>query len=140
MTGMATAFTRTLRRLEPGGLGRPIRNMAIAAGIIGAWTAWGVLSRLTLYEASSQGRLEIDHAIHSVEVPAGGRVAESFLALGREVQAGDVLLRLESDTERYALREEQEKLTALAPELAALRAQAASLTQARQDEASAAET
>jgi multidrug resistance efflux pump len=43
--------------------------------------------------------------------------------LGQEVVAGEVLLRLDSDTQQYALREEREKLAALDPELAALQAQ-----------------
>src|SRR2546426_894003 len=137
-TGMATAFTRTLRHLELQGSRRPIRTAALAAAVIGAWGAWSSLSRVTVYEVSSQARLEVDRAVHAVEAPAAGRVAESLMVLGKEVAAGEILLRLDSDTEQYALREEREKLTALNPELAALRAQAASIEQARQEEARAA--
>jgi membrane fusion protein (multidrug efflux system) len=112
---------------------------AVAAATIGAWIAWGWLARITVYEVSSQARLEVDRAVHAVEVPAGGRVVESRMVLGKEVTAGEILLRLDGDTEEYALREEREKLTALDPELGALRAQAGSLGQARQEEARAAQ-
>jgi len=73
-----------------------------------------------------------------VEAPAAGRVIESRMALGQEVAARDILLRLNAESERYSLQEENEKLTAIAPELAALRAQTASIEQARQEEARAA--
>jgi multidrug resistance efflux pump len=107
---------------------------AVAAAAIGAWVAWGWLSSITVYEVSSQARLEVDRAVRAVEAPVGGRVVESRMVLGQDVVAGEILLRLDSDTEQYALREEREKLTALDPELAALRAQVTSLTQARQEE------
>jgi membrane fusion protein (multidrug efflux system) len=57
------------------------------------------------------------------------------MALGRAVVAGEVLLRLDSDTDQFALREEREKLAALDPEVTALRAQEVSIGQARQEEA-----
>src|SRR6266536_2708994 len=117
--GMATAFTRTLRRLEPQGFRRPILLTGTAAAMIAAWGAWGTLARVTLYEVSGHARLEVDRAVHPVESPAAGRVVESRLALGQEVAAGDILLRLNADAERYSLREETARLTALEPELAA---------------------
>src|SRR5207244_12686046 len=49
---------------------------------------------VTLYEISNQALLEVDRAVHTVESPVAGRVIESRLALGREVIAGEVLLRL----------------------------------------------
>jgi membrane fusion protein, adhesin transport system len=135
---MATAFTRTLRRLEPRGYRRPLMMTASATVVLAGWGAWATVARVTLYEISSQARLEVDRAVHAVESPAAGRVIESRLTLGQEVTAGEVLLRLNADAERYSLREENEKLTALGPELAALRAQASSIEQARQQEARAA--
>jgi membrane fusion protein (multidrug efflux system) len=136
---MATAFTRTLRRLDSTGFKRPIRTAAVVGVVLGAWSAWGTLVHVTIYEVSTQARLEVGRAVHSVEAPAGGRVIESRMTLGQEVIAGEVLLRLDSDTQQFALREEREKLAALDPELAALQAQSASIAQARQDEARAAQ-
>src|SRR5258706_4523918 len=136
---MATAFTRTLRRLDAPGLHRPIRATALVAAVLAAWAAWGTLAHVTIYEVSTQARLEVGRAVHSVEAPAGGRVIESRMTLGQEVIAGEMLLRLDSDTQQFALREEREKLAALDPELAALQAQAASIAQARRDEARAAQ-
>jgi multidrug resistance efflux pump len=135
---MATAFTRTLRRLEPEGFRRPVLITVAATAVLAGWGAWAAGARVTLYEVSRQARLEVDRAVHPVEAPVSGRVVESRLVLGRDVVEGEVLLRLNSDSERYSLREENERLTALPHELAALRAQASSTEQARRDEAEAA--
>jgi multidrug resistance efflux pump len=134
---MPTAFNRTLRRIEADGFRRFLIMAATAATLLGAWGAWAAVAHITLYETSSHARLEVDRAVHAVESPAAGRVVESRLALGRQVVAGEVLLCLNAEAEQYALREENEKLAALGPEIAALRAQAVSIEEARQQEAKA---
>jgi membrane fusion protein (multidrug efflux system) len=106
---------------------------ATAAIAIGVWAVWGTLARITLYEVSTHARLEVDGAPHPVDSPASGKVVESRLRLGQEVAAGEVLLRLDADSERFSLREEREKASALEAELAALRAQASSIEQAREE-------
>ena len=135
---MDTAFHRTLRRLESGRIWRSLGLTVLAGVALAAWFCWALMARVTLYEISTNARLEVDHAVHSIESPVAGRVIESRLALGQEVTLGQVLLRLNADAEQYSLREENEKLAALEPELAALRAQAAALEQARQEEIRAA--
>jgi multidrug resistance efflux pump len=136
---MATAFHRTLRQLESDGIWRSLILGVIAALILGAWAGWAVMARVSLYVTSTSARLEVDRAVHSIESPVAGRVIESRLKLGQEVTAGEVLLRLNADAEQYSLREENEKLAALEPEIRALRAQSATLEQARQEEMSAAQ-
>src|SRR5262245_50689226 len=113
---MATAFHRTLRRLESGGIWRSLVLTAAAAVILVVWFCWAVMAHMTLYETSAHARLEVDRAVHSIESPVSGRVIESRLALGQEVMAGEILLRLDADAEQYSLREENEKLAALEPE------------------------
>jgi membrane fusion protein (multidrug efflux system) len=135
---MATAFTRTLRTLEPHGARRFLIMTVPAAVVLAAWTTWGTLAQVTLYEVSGQTRLEVDRAAHSVDSPASGRVVESRLRLGQEVAAGEVLLRLDGEAEGFSLREEREKVTALEVELAALHAQASSIGQGRAEAARAA--
>jgi membrane fusion protein (multidrug efflux system) len=130
---MDTAFHRTLRRLESGGIWRSLGMTVLAGVALAAWFSWAVMAHVTLYEISANARLEVDRAVHSIESPVAGRVIESRLALGQEVTVGEVLLRLNADAEQYSLREENEKLAALEPELAALRAQALTLEQARQE-------
>src|SRR5215470_14442158 len=136
---MATAFHRTLRQFERDGIWRSLLLTAVAALILAAWVGWAVMARVSLYVTSTSARLEVDRAVHSIESPVAGRVVESRLKLGQEVTAGEVLLRLNADAEQYSLREENEKLAALEPEIQALRAEAATLEQARQEEIRAAQ-
>src|SRR5262249_19779891 len=132
---MSTAFHRTLLRLESDGTWRSLLLTVVAAATLTAWFVWAVMARATLYVTSTPARLQGERAAHPIQSPVAGRVIESRLMLGQEVTAGEVLLRLNADAEQYSLREENEKLSALQPELAALRAQAATLEQARLDEA-----
>jgi membrane fusion protein (multidrug efflux system) len=135
---MGTAFHRTLRQLEFDGIWRSLILAVIAAVILGGWVDWAVMASVSLYVTSTSARLEVDRAVHSIESPVAGRVIESRLKLGQEVTAGEVLLRLNADVEQYSIREENEKLAALEPEIRALRAQAVTLEQARQEEMRAA--
>lgn len=135
---MATAFSRTLRTLEPQGARRFLTVTVTAAVVIAGWILWGTLAHVTLYEISSQARLEVDRATRPVDSPASGKVVESRLRLGQEVSAGDVLFRLDADAERFSLSEEREKVIALEAELAALHQQASSIEQAREEAARAA--
>jgi multidrug resistance efflux pump len=135
---MATAFTRTLRHLEPQGTRRFLTTAVAAAALIAVWTTWGTLARVTLYEISGQAHLEVDRAPHAVDSPASGKVVESLLRLDQEVSAGELLVRLDGDAERFSLTEERQKVTALEAELAALHAQASSIEHARQETARAA--
>ena len=131
---MASAFSRTLRRLETRSR-RPIWTAIGGTAVLAAWIAWSAGSRLSVYEVSEKARIEVDRAVNAIESPVAGRVFESRMVLGKEVVAGEVLLRLDSDTDQFALREEREKLAALDPELTALRAQEANVVQASQEEA-----
>ena len=135
---MATAFTRTLRKLEPQGARRFLIVTVTATVVIAGWSVWGTLAHVTLYEVSGQARLEVDRATHPVDSPASGKVVESRMQLGQEVAAGEVLLRLDGEAEGFSVREEREKVTALAIEVAALQAQASSIEQAREEAARAA--
>jgi multidrug resistance efflux pump len=58
-----------------------------------------------------------------VQAPVAGRVMQAHLALGREVQAGELLIELDAGAEEQRLQEEQERLAALKPQLEALRRQ-----------------
>ena len=58
-----------------------------------------------------------------MEAQVAGRVQATYLVLGREVQAGDVLVELDADTQRLQLEEERARLAALIPQISELRAE-----------------
>lgn len=99
-----------------------------------AWIAWAFGAHLTRYEVSDSARLEVGSALYPIQSPTSGRLAASYLALGREVKSGDVLVELESQAEQLSLAEQRTKLVSLQPQLAALRTQAESQTAGQSDE------
>lgn len=65
--------------------------------------------------------MEADSAIYPLEALFGGRVISSRLALGKEVQAGDVLVEVDTRTEQLQIQEEKTRGAALGIQLEKLR-------------------
>ena len=118
---MHGAFPRTLGSFASDGYRRSAVWIALALVLLGAWAAWFFAAPVTVYEVSSAARLEVDRALHPLSAPADGVVISSSLALDRPVRAGDVLVELESKTERLQLEEERVRLTGIGPQLQSLR-------------------
>lgn len=111
-------------------------NLCIALALLlgCGWFAWAFGAHLTRYEVSDSARLEVDAALYPVQSALSGRLAASYLVLGREVNAGDVLLELDSRAEQLSLAEQRTKLQSIQPQLAALRTQADSQVAGQEDE------
>jgi len=118
---MSTAFSHFIRSLDADSFRRSMLGLLLVAGLLAAWFAWLFLARITVYEVTDTARLEVDRAVHPVDSPVAGRIVSTRLVMGREVQAGDVLVELDADTQQLQLKEEQTELTALAPQIATLR-------------------
>src|SRR3954462_8330874 len=108
--------------------------LLVAVLLVAGWFGWAFLSRITRFEISDSARLEIDSAIYPVQANTAGELLSSRLALGRHVNAGDLLVELSTERERLALEEEKARLAALQPQLAALRAELESETEGKTDE------
>jgi multidrug resistance efflux pump len=116
----SAVFSRSARAIDRSG--RPALVAAlVGVALLGAWVTWFVLARVSVYELSKTARVEVETASHEVDAPVAGRVVKSALGLGKAVNAGDVLLELESD--RYRLEREAEltQLRVVAPQIEALR-------------------
>ena len=87
--------------------------MGLMALLLGGWSCWFFGSRLTLYEVSARSRLEVSGQVHAVQAPLAGRVVKTYLELGRKVQRGDLLVELDSTTQRLQLEEVRTRLTTL---------------------------
>jgi len=128
---MSSPFSRTLRSLEADGFQRTSWRLLLAAALLTAWAAWFFLGGVMRYEVSETARLEADRAAHPVQAPVAGRILATHLTLGREVQEGEVLVELEPDIQQHQVEEERSRLGAFAPQLEALRQEAAAETRAR---------
>lgn len=114
---MAIAFSRSVRSLQADTFRRPAIGILIGVLLLGGWSAWLFLARISVYEATPKARLEVDRAVHPVEAPISGRVVAIHLVLGQEVQAGEVLVELDSSTQRLQLQEYRTQQGGLARQL-----------------------
>src|SRR5262245_5295650 len=110
---MPTPFTRCARSLAADGFNRPLASILIVTILLGGWLAWLALAEVSLCETTGEARLEVDSAAHPIEALLGGRVTATRLKVGREVKAGDVLVELETESQRLQPAEEQARVTAL---------------------------
>jgi membrane fusion protein (multidrug efflux system) len=106
-------------------------SLAIATGLLGAWIVWGTAGRVSLYEVSTSSRVEIVGATAPLESPFLGKVVRSSLTLGRVVEAGELLVELDSRSEQLAKREADTRLAGIGPRLDGLATQLAAERDAR---------
>jgi multidrug resistance efflux pump len=116
---MAYPFSRTLRALSLDRPARPIWLVVAAPLVLIGWLIWFFAARISLYEVAPSARLEVDRAAHPISTATSGRVVWTSLTLGQSVVAGQILVELEAEAERRKLEQEQQRLSALRPELQA---------------------
>ena len=128
---MSTAFSRTARAMAADGFRGSFVAIAFSLLLLGAWLAWCVFAPIPRYEVTPTARLEVDQLIRPVQSPVLARIVTSNLQIGRVVQAGDVLVELDSATQRFQVQEEMAHMTALTSEIVSLRAQVSGTNQAK---------
>ena len=121
-----TSFSRTMRALDADGLSPALLGVVLVAGLAGVWSAWLVAARVPVYQLSEAARLEVER-IHPVASPVSGRVVSTSLAVGRDVQQGDVLLEIDANRERLETDEQRTLLTSLAGEIAGVGREASAI-------------
>ena len=129
-----TAFARTYARLlsDRGGLTRSLLGVGLL--VLGGWCVWAARARVTLYEVSSEARVELDAAAYPIQAPLLGRVVEAHLRVGQAVQRGDVLVEIDAAPEQLQMRQENVHGQGLDLEMNRLRSQVAAEQTARTEE------
>ena len=115
-----SAFRRTLRALNEGGFSRWSGTVIFTVALLCAWSLWFVFARISVYETSQSARVELDGTVYPIDTPVTGRVVASNLALGRRVNAGDVLVEIDAAPLVLEQRELETKRSSLANEIEAL--------------------
>jgi len=130
----STAFARTFARLlsDRGGLTRTL--LAVGLLVLVGWYFWATQARVTLYEVSSEARVELDAAAYPIQSPLLGRVVEVHLGVGQSVQRGDVLVEIDAAPEQLQMRRENVHAQGLDMEVTVLRSQVAAEQSARAEE------
>jgi multidrug resistance efflux pump len=131
---MSNSFHRVSRSLRVDKGLSSASALIVAFLLLGAWLFWAFRARITNYEVSDSARLEVASSAYPVQADTSGRLVVSHLTLGNEVHAGDVLLELESKSERLSLEQEAVHRASVEPQLRALREQLSSEGRGRSEE------
>jgi membrane fusion protein (multidrug efflux system) len=118
-----TGFADTYRRLRSDRVRAKVWMLLAALLMLASWLGWATLARVSLFEVSSDARVEFEGATYPIDSPFVGRIVANHLHVGEPVRRGDVLLEIDAMPERLRLREAQAQIDGLEPQLARLRAQ-----------------
>jgi membrane fusion protein (multidrug efflux system) len=110
-----------MRSLAIDGFRPSILGFLIVTALLGGWAYWLFTSRVSVYEISESARIEVDTAVYPISSSIEGRVVASHLAPGKQVQAGDLLVEMEDESERLRMNEAATARTTLSPQMAGLR-------------------
>lgn len=122
---MPISFSRTTRSLVNDTSRFALFAWGLFAVLFVAWLSWFTLVNVTLYEVSQAARVEVEQAAHPVAVRIAGTILSTSMRLGRQVEASEKLIELDAHTEWLRLEEEEARITAIPPQLAALARQIA---------------
>lgn len=122
---MAHAFSRTTRSLASETSYFALLVWGVALIMLCAWLAWFLFVKVTVYEVSQAARVEVERAAHPMAALVAGKIIATSMKLGRQVEAGEALVTLDSRAESLRLEEEKARLQAIPPQLEALTQQIA---------------
>lgn len=118
---MPTPFSTTTRSLATDTPFFSWLGWSLSGVLLCVWLGWFFFAHVTIFETSSQARLEVHHAAHPLTAQVAGSVAKKDLMLGQEVTAGQLLLQLDDRTEQLKLVEEKSRKEALSNQIHSLR-------------------
>jgi multidrug resistance efflux pump len=127
-------FPQSFQRLRADHGNSTLWISATATAALAAWIFWASFAQISLYEVSSDARVELDGATYPVDAPFTGRVVASGLRIGQHVRRGDLLIEIDAMAEQLQLREVQVQAQGLEPQIAQLNAQIAAEGNMRSEE------
>ena len=120
---MALPFEHTRRALAAMKLRSTAVSLLVASAAFGAWLVWLLFGHVSVYVKSSSGRLEVTPPPMPLNAAVEGLVASCNLSLGAHVDAGDLLVQLDSTSYKLQADEARATLTSDQATLTALRTQ-----------------
>jgi multidrug resistance efflux pump len=116
-------FARSFQRLRADHGKSTLWISATSTAALAAWIIWALLAQVSLYEVSTDARVELDGATYPIDAPFAGRVVSTSLHTGQRVRRGDLLIEIDAMAEQLQLREVQVQAQGLEPQIAQLNAQ-----------------
>jgi multidrug resistance efflux pump len=131
---LVSDFARSFGRLQADGGSSVAWALLLAACALAAWLSWAVFARISLYEISSDARVELDGATFPLDAPFSGRIVVANLRVGEPVRRGDLLVEIDAMPVQLQLQEERVQIEGLDPQFARLRSQIDAELGARSEE------
>jgi multidrug resistance efflux pump len=114
------SFFRSVRSLHADGFRWSIVVICLAAALLGAWGAWFILGRVSVYAKTDMARFAVTRSAHPVEALIDGRVVWTNLTLEQVVEKGEIVAEIDSEPLKRQLEEESMRLAALTSQVDAL--------------------
>lgn len=108
--------------------------LAVAVAVLATWAWWMGTAQVAVYEATATARIEVEQSAHPIQSTVAGTVEWIQMPLGREVQVGDVLCKIDASAQQLELNQAKARLAAIGPEIAAVRKELQAEETAAQDE------
>ncbi len=112
---MPAQFSQTTRSLANDSSRLSLAVWLVAGVLLAGWATWLAWGSVTVYETSSQARLEVRQASYALSAQRSGTVVSASLAIDAKVTAGDILVRLDDSREQLQLNEERVRPGSSAP-------------------------
>jgi membrane fusion protein (multidrug efflux system) len=116
-------FARSFQRIRADHGKSTLWISATSAAALAAWIFWALFAQVSLYEVSTDARVELDGATYPIDAPFAGRIVATSLHIGQRVRQGDLLVEIDSTAEQLQLHEVQVQAEGLEPQIAQLNAQ-----------------
>ena len=113
---MNAQFARTIRDLQNDGPEGAFSALAAAAALAMLWFGWLFLARVTVYRTTDRARLILGRS-YEADAAASGRITAIRVHLGQAVQTGQVLIELDSESERRQLTEDRTRVAVIGPQI-----------------------
>ena len=117
---MANAFSSTTRSLRTDTAVISWLGWLASGLLLSLWLIWFFFARVTVYETSTQARLEVQNAAHPLTNGVSGSLAKMDIVLSQDVVKGQILLQLDDRAEQLKLAEEQSRRQFLPKQIQAL--------------------
>lgn len=128
---LPTTFSRTTRSLAYDSSRLAIAAWLLGGAVIAVWLVWFFFAQITVYEISSKARLEVNHSAHPIAALVAGRIESVNFGLGQQVEVGQILVTLDSRSQKLQLQEAEARLNALPPQIVLLEKQITELEQVK---------
>jgi len=120
---LVTPFSQTLRAQEAEARSRRLAAAGgvLCVGLLLGWLGWFFFSELTLKAVSASARLEASIEPYPVVAQASGRISASRVVVGATVEAGQVLVELDTRMLDLEIAEARVRRDSLAAQIDAVR-------------------